>query len=52
MTGILCLFTENFVAGERDSEKFVNPNITSVNIDRMPNNLYSNGMVSTDFWNL
>ena len=52
MTGILCLFTENFVAGTRDSEKFVNLKITSVNfnIDGMPSKLYSNGMVPGDFW--
>ena len=51
---ILCLFTEDFVAGTRDSEKFVNPNITSVNfdIDGLPNQLYSNGMVPTDLGNL
>ena len=41
MTGILLLFTENPTAGERDSEKFVNPYITSVqiNIDGVPNML-------------
>ena len=52
MTGILCLFTEESVAGTKDSEKFVNPMITSVNfnIDGMPNKLYSNGMVPADFW--
>ena len=52
MTGILCLFTEESVAGTRDSEKLVNPMITSVNfnIDGMPNKLYSNGMVPADFW--
>lgn len=52
MTGILCLFTEDYDDGARDSEKFVNPNITSVDIsiDGMPNQLYSKGMVSTDFW--
>ena len=42
MTGILCLFTEESVAGTRDSEKFISPMITSVkfNIDGMPNKLY------------
>ena len=40
-TGILCFFTEYFVP-ERDSEKFVNPKITSVNFNfhGMPNKLY------------
>ena len=52
MTGVLCLFTEAYVGGARDSEKFVNPNILSVgiNIDGMPNRLYSKGMVPSDFW--
>ena len=52
MSGILCLFTDTYVAGARDSEKFVNPSITSVNInvDGMPNKLYSKGMIPTDFW--
>ena len=30
MTGLLFLFTAPFIAGTRDSEKFVNPDITSV----------------------
>ena len=52
MTGILLLFTENPTEGTRDSEKFVNPYITSVkiNIDRVPNMLYSKGMLPTDQW--
>ena len=33
MTGILLLFTENPTAGDRDSEKFVNPDIKSVQIN-------------------
>ena len=52
MTGILCLFTEGHTGGARDSEKFVNPSITSinVNVDGMPYCLYSKGMVAADFW--
>ena len=52
MTGILLLFTENQTAGERDSEKYVNPDIKSVqiNIDGVPNMLYSKGMLPTDQW--
>ena len=48
----MCLFTEAFKAGKRDSEKFVNPKITSVNfnIDGVPNKLFSNGMLPSDFW--
>ena len=52
MTGILCLFEEDYDDGKRDSEKFVNPNIKSINIniDGMPNRLFSKGMVPSDFW--
>ena len=52
MTGILCLFTEDYNAGARDPEKFVNPNITSgdITLDGMPNQLYSKEMVSTGLW--
>ena len=52
MTGILCLFTDAYDCGDRDSENFVNPSITSIkiNVDGMPNRLYSKGMVATDFW--
>ena len=52
MTGVLLLFEEDYKDGERDSEKFVNPDIKSVNIniDGMPNQLYSKGMIPTDFW--
>jgi len=52
MTGILMLFTDVYVTGTRDSEKFVNPSITKVeiNIDGMANKLFSKGMVPTDFW--
>ena len=44
MTGILFLFTENFVAGERNAEKLVYPKITLVkfNMNGMPNKLYAN----------
>ena len=52
MTGILCLFTDGYGGGARDSEKFVNPNITSIkiNVDGIPNRLYSKGMEPSDFW--
>ena len=50
MTCLLFLFTAPFTAGTRDSEKFVNPDITSVkiDIDGVPNMLYSRGMIPTD----
>ena len=52
MTSVLYLFEEDYDTGKRDSEKFVNPDIKSVNIniDGMPNQLFSKGMVPTDFW--
>ncbi|KXJ08804.1 hypothetical protein AC249_AIPGENE25006 [Exaiptasia diaphana] len=52
MTGILMLFIDPYTAGARDSEKFVYSKITkvNVNVDGMPNKLYSKGMVPTDFW--
>ena len=60
MTGILLLFTKNPTAGERDSGKFVNPDIKSVqiNIDGVPNMLYyrqisgsQKSNVSHEVWN-
>ena len=52
MTGILCLFTIPNAAGARNSENFYNPGITSVNIDvdGVPNRLYSKGMIPSDLW--
>ena len=52
MTGILCLFNDATVPGTRNSEKFVNPDIQSVsiNINGMPNKLYSKEMTVTDFY--
>ena len=54
MTGVLFLFTESYTAGTRDSEKFVNPDITGINfnIHGVPNRLFSKGMIPTDFWEL
>ena len=52
MTGILCLFNEIPTAGTRDAEKFINPAMLSVaiNINGMPNKLYSKNMITTDFY--
>ena len=52
MSGILCLFNDEITAGTRDSEKFVNPAMLSVaiNINGMPNKLYSKNMTRTDFY--
>ena len=45
-------FTESYNDGARESEEFVNPNITSIDItiDGILNQLYLKGMVPTDFW--
>ena len=52
MTGVLCLFNEIPTAGTRDAEKFVNPAMLSVaiNINGMPNKLYSKNMITADFY--
>lgn len=52
MSGILMIFIEQYTACARDSEKFANPNITHVeiNVDGMPNKMYSKGMSPPDFW--
>ena len=52
MTGILCLFNDTITPGTRNSEKFINPDIQSVsiNINGMPNKLYSKEMIVTDFY--
>ena len=52
MTGILCLFNDTTTAGTRNSENFINPAIQSVsiNINGMPNKLYSKEMIATDFY--
>ena len=52
MSGVLCLFNEIPTAGTRDAEKFVNPAMLTVaiNINGMPNKLYSKNMQTTDFY--
>ena len=52
MTGILCLFNDTITAGTRDAESFINPSMLSVaiNINGMPNKLYSKNMITTDFY--
>ena len=52
MSGILCLFNDAITAGTRDAEKFVNPAMLSVaiNMDGLPNKLYSQNMQMTDFY--
>ena len=52
MSGILCLFNDAITAGARDSESFVNPAMLTVaiNVNGMPNKLYSKNMQTTDFY--
>ena len=52
MSGILCLFNDAITAGTRDAEKFVNPAMLTVaiNINGMPNKLFSKNMQTTDFY--
>ena len=46
------LFEETYTEGARDPENFINPEISSVNvnIDGIPNKLYSKGIKHSDFW--
>ena len=52
MSGILCLFNDEITAGARDAEKFVNPAMLTVaiNMNGLPNKLYSKNMQTTDFY--
>ena len=52
MKGILLLFVEPYTAGERDSEKYVFPDLKkiSVTINGSPNMLCNNGIESRDIW--
>ena len=52
MTGILFLFLLPQAAGAGDSENFYNPGISSVEIDvdGVPNRIYSRGMIPSDLW--
>ena len=52
MKGVLILFTQVYTNGARDSEMFVNPNLTSVNINihGMNSKRYNQGMLPTDFY--
>lgn len=46
LKGILLLFIEPYGAGARDSEKYVNPDITKVDVtvNGSPNKVYNNGI--------
>ena len=52
LKGILLLFVEPYTAGDRDSEKYINPDLTKVDVtvNGSPNMLYNNGIEGKDFW--
>ena len=52
LKAILLLFGEPYVAGTRDAEKYVNPDLTkdSVSVNGSPNKLYSNAFESMEIW--
>ena len=52
LKAILLLFTEPYTAGARDSEKYVFPDLTKiqVTINGSPNMIYNEGLVAEDLW--
>ena len=52
LKGILLLFVEPYTAGNRDSEKYIHPDLTkvSVTVNGSPNMLYNNRIEGKDFW--
>ena len=52
LKAILLLFVEPYVAGTREAEKYINPDLTkvSVTVNSSPNRLYNNGLESMDIW--
>ncbi|KAL9988587.1 hypothetical protein ACROYT_G003046 [Oculina patagonica] len=52
LKGILLPFVEQYVKGQRRSEKYVNPDITkvSVTVNGSPNMLCNNGIEGMDLW--
>ena len=52
LSGLLLLFVKPYDAGKRDSEAFVNPDITDVkvNINGVPNKVYSQGLKPNDIY--
>jgi len=53
MKGILLIFQDDFDAGKRNSDRFINPRIEDINltIDSIPNKLYSCGYKEENQWN-
>ena len=52
LKGILLLFVEPYVAGARQAETYLNPDLTkvSVAVNGSPNRLYNNGLEGIDVW--
>ena len=52
MKGLLLLFVEPYIAGTRDSEKLIFPDLKKVRvtINGSPNMLYNNSIESQDIW--
>ena len=52
LRGILLLFIDPYRAGTRDSEKYINPDITKVHVtvNGFPNRVYNEGIDATDMW--
>ena len=52
LKAILLLFIETSIAGARDTEKYINPDITKVNvaINGSPNRVYNTGIDGKDVW--
>ena len=52
LRGILLLFIDPYRAGARDSEKYINPDITKVHVtvNGSPYRVYNEGIDATDIW--
>ena len=53
LKGILLLFITPYIAGLRDTEHYLNPDITkvSVTINSSPNRVHNEGITGIDMWN-
>ena len=53
LKGILLLFINPFVVSARDTESYLNPDITKVKVtvNGVPNRVYNEGISGTDMWN-
>ena len=52
LKGLLLLFISSYVAGARDTEHFLNPDITKVHVtvNGSPNRVYNEGITNIDMW--